>query len=248
VSVTDLRYSPRQFRTESAVCSLQVAGAQTAWDTIRNAGHFGHVPRYDLVLGDGMDVSDEPGAPQLPVQPVVVALPGRQNVTAVTFDVGEWQALGGKHNVLPAQKQQVLVAGTDLAAKSEAKSQKPKGKTGEQDGVAFTEPNPAIYQSAVPYPASVARWTGTSYRRGRSGTATVFPGGKPWQSPYDSTFVQVLVYPVRYVGAEQRLEVCREVKVRVEVEGRTNSEARSQKLEARSPDAVSGQRIADSST
>ena len=172
-----------------------------------------------------MDVSDEPGAPQLPVQPVVVALPGRQNVTAVTFDVGEWQALGGKHNVLPAQKQQVLVAGTDLAAKSEAKSQKPKAKTGEQDGVAFTEPNPAIYQSAEPYPANVARWTGTSYR-------------------HDSTFVQVLVYPVRYTGAEQRLEVCREVKVKVE--GWTNSEARSQKLEARSPDAVSGQRLADS--
>jgi hypothetical protein len=154
-----------------------------------------------------MDVSDEPGAPQLPVQPAVIALAGRCRVTSVTFEVGAWQKLTGTHNVLPAQQQQVLVA--------------------EAAAVSFTSPNLAIYRSHTSYPASAARWTGTSYR-------------------HDSTFVQVLVYPVRYVGVEQRLEVCREVKVKVEVEGRTKSEARSQKLEARSPDAVSGERLADS--
>ncbi|MCX6842510.1 MAG: C25 family cysteine peptidase [candidate division WOR-3 bacterium] len=173
--------------------------------TFENGPRLGAVPvAYDVVLGEGMDVSDEPGAPQLPVQPVVVALPGRCQVTGVTFEVSGWQAMDGQHQVVPCQKQQVLST--------------PEGMDG------FTSPNPAIYQSTTPYPASPAKWTGTSFR-------------------HDSTFVQVLVYPVRYVGAEQRLEVCREVKVKVE--GRTKSEARSQKLEARSPDAVSGERLAD---
>jgi hypothetical protein len=193
VSVTDLRYSPQQFRFESPVNSLK--------STVPG------LP-FDLVLGDGMDVSDEPGAPQLPVQPVVIALAGRCRVTGVTFEVGAWQKLTGTYNVLPAQQQQVLVA--------------------EADAVSFTSPNPAIYQSTTPYPASPAKWTGTSYRR-------------------DSTFVQVLVYPVRFIGAEQRLEVCREVKVKVEVEGRTKSEARSLMLEVRGSDAVSRQPSAESS-
>jgi hypothetical protein len=123
-----------------------------------------------------MDVTDEAGAPQLPVQPVVIALAGRCRVTSVTFDVGAWQKLTGTHNVLPAQQQQVLVA--------------------EAAAVSFTSPNLAIYQSTTPYPAIPAKWTGTSYR-------------------HDSTFVQVLVYPARFVGVEQRLEVCRDLKVRV---------------------------------
>jgi hypothetical protein len=194
--------------------------------TFENGPRLGAVPvGYEVVLGQGMDVSDEPGAPQLPVQPVVIVLPRHCRVTGVTFEVSGWQAMAGQHQVFPCQKQQVLVAGTDLAAKSEAKSQKPKAKTGEQDGVAFTEPNPVIYQSAKAYPTSVARWTGTSFR-------------------HDSTFVQVLVYPVRYVGADERLEVCREVKVKVEAQ--PNSEGRSQKAEGRSAGAVSGQRLADS--
>ncbi len=192
VSVTDLRFSPQQFRFESAVNSPKstVSGLP-----------------FDLVLGNGMDVSDEPGAPQLPVQPVVIALAGRCRVTGVTFEVGAWQKLNGTHNVLPAQQQQVLMQGTGAAE--------------------VTQPNAAIYQSHAPYPASPARWTGTSYR-------------------HDSTFVQVLVYPVRYFGAEQRLEVCREVKVKVEAEG-AKSEARSQKLEGRGPDAVSREPLAESS-
>ncbi|HTW92948.1 MAG TPA: C25 family cysteine peptidase [bacterium] len=217
-----LTFGPSRFHTEFAVGSLQFAGAAgAAWDTIRNAGHFGHVPRYELVLGDGMDVSDEPGAPQVPVEPVVIALEGHQQVASVTFEVGAWRAIGGQHLVLPCPKQQVLVAGTDLGVRSEAKSQKPKAKT-----VAATEPNAAIYQSENPYPTSVARWTGTSYR-------------------HDSTFVQVLVYPVRYRGAERRVEVCRKVEVKVEVEERAKAGVRCQMSDVRSAGAESGGRLAD---
>jgi len=197
------------------------------------------------VLGEGMDVTDEAGAPQLPVKPVVIALPGHQQVTNVTFELGEWQALEGEHLVVPCQKQQPLVAGTDLGRNAECKVQNAKGKTGDEDGGGFTAPMPSIYESAEPYPASVGRWTGTSYKTASdtthgNGTRSGILGG--FQScpfvPCESTYVQVLVYPVRYVGAERRLEVCQEVKVKVEAE-QTNAEARSQKLEARTPEAVS---------
>jgi hypothetical protein len=202
VHTAELTFKPSQFHTEFAGGSLQLAGED-----------------YEVVLGDGMDVSDEPGAPQLPVEPAVIALPGRQLVTAVTFEAGEWKALAGEHNVLPVQKQQVLVARTDLGPKPQAKGQKAQGKTEDADGV--TQPDPAIYGSNSSYPSAPARWTGTSYR-------------------HDSTFVQVLVYPVRYIGAEGRVEVCGKVKVKVEVEGRTKSDVRSQMLDVRSGDAGSG--------
>ncbi len=146
-----------------------------------NPSQFSFAQRqaYDLVLADGLDVTDEPGAPQLPVQPVVIALPGRCRVKGVEFDAGNWEPLAGRYLPFPAQKQRVLVDTTTLDA--------------------FTVPDPVIYASHEPCPPSPVRWTGTSHRG-------------------DSTLVQVLVYPVRYTGAERRLEVCRSLSVRVEYE------------------------------
>ena len=117
---------------------------------------------YDVVLGKDMDVTDTPGAPQLPVQAVVVVLPGRCRVTGVTFEPAGWQPLSSSYRVYPAQRQSVLMAENPVQS--------------------FTAPDVSIYQSSSPWPASAARWTGTGYSR-------------------ESTFVQALVYPVRYSGA-----------------------------------------------
>ena len=110
VLTREFTFSPRQFQFESGQ-RLAVSGQP-----------------YDIILGEGMDVTDEPGAPQLPVQPIVIALPGRCRVTSVTFEVGKWQTMGGRHNLLPAQRQQVLVAGTEFGQKSKVKGQISKGK------------------------------------------------------------------------------------------------------------------------
>jgi len=194
----NLTFRPSQFTL--------VTAEQAGFGNPRGQSTSGQSPDllagYEVVLGERMDVSDEPGAPQLPVEPVVIALPGYQNVTAVTFEIGFWQSLPGTHNVLPAQRQQVLIAGTDLGRKSEFKLQNANVKMTGEDGSGFTHPNPAIYESHSAYPSMPVRWTGTSYR-------------------HDSTFVQVLVYPVRYIGAEGRIEVCRKVKVEVEVQPRS---------------------------
>jgi len=150
-----------------------------AWDTTRNAGHFGHVPCYDVVLSQDMDVTDEPGAPQLPVQPVVISLPGRCRVAGVSFEVKGWEQFDGRFDLFPCQRQRVLVDTTNV------------------DGL--TAPDAAIYQSQTPYPESPARWTGTGFKGG-------------------NTLVQLLVYPMRYVGAAGRLDLCRGLVVHVDYE------------------------------
>ncbi|MEO0077750.1 MAG: C25 family cysteine peptidase, partial [candidate division WOR-3 bacterium] len=132
---------------------------------------------YDVVLARDMDVTSEPGAPQLPVEPVVIVLDGRCQVNSVTFETGVWEPLPGRFVPFPAQKQRVLVDTSLLDA--------------------FSAPDPTIYESDAAWPARPAHWTGTSYRG-------------------NSTLVQLLVYPVRYTGAERRLEVCRSISVRVE--------------------------------
>ena len=248
VHTTDLRFRPSQFRTETAAAAWD-AGAK-AGTVPRSARTRGTVPvfadsnpRYEIVLGEGMDVSDEPGAPQLPVEPVVIALAGHQQVTNVTFQAGEWKSIRGQHLVLPCQKQQVLVAGTDLGRKPEFKLQNAKVKMAGEDESGFTQPNPAIYESYSAYPPVPVRWTGVSYG-GKRGQSLGAPGSAV-QSPFsESTYVQVLVYPVRYVGAERRLEVCRKVQVRVEAEYQAKAEARGQKLEARGSEASSRETLA----
>lgn len=103
---------------------------------------------YEVVLGAGMDVTDTPGAPQLPSMPFSIELPGRARVSAVTFHTAGWQAIGGAVRPVPAQRQLPLVA--------EAVA----------DGL--TEPDAAIYESVEPWPAVPARWTGTVVQQGRS--------------------------------------------------------------------------------
>ncbi|MEO0073512.1 MAG: C25 family cysteine peptidase, partial [candidate division WOR-3 bacterium] len=63
----------------------------------------------------------------------------------------------------------------------------------------LTSPDPLVYQSAVPWPAESWRCAGTGVYQGR-------------------TAVEVILYPVRYAGAERRLEFCSGFDVRVDYE------------------------------
>jgi hypothetical protein len=97
---------------------------------------------YDVVLGEGMDVTDESGAPQLPVQPKVIALPGHCRVSGVSFEADDWEPLAAAREPFPVQRQRVLVDTSSLDV--------------------FTVPDPGVY--AGQYPAATASWTGTSIR------------------------------------------------------------------------------------
>ena len=90
-----------------------------------------------------MDVTDEPGAPQLPVRPVVIGLPGRCRVTAVTFEYSDWTTVKRAAAPNACQKQRVLA------------------DTSATDG--FTAPNPRVYSKR--YPDAPAQWPGTSFSR-----------------------------------------------------------------------------------
>jgi len=103
---------------------------------------------YGLVTGQAMDVTDQPGAPQLPVRPVSLTLPGRARVTAVQAKPEAWVGLESDATVFPSQQQAILSKSNKLAA--------------------FTAPDPAVYESSRPWPDQPAVWTGTSTRDGRT--------------------------------------------------------------------------------
>ncbi|MBM3315059.1 hypothetical protein FJY71_04355, partial [candidate division WOR-3 bacterium] len=146
-----------------------------------NAGDLRLVDRdgVTLVTGAGMDVTDQPGAPQLPVRPLSVALPGRARVTAVRFEPQGWTELAAGITPFPAPRQVIL----SLA----------------DNAVSATAPDPGFYQAGRPWPEQPAVWTGTSTRDGR-------------------TCVDLLIYPVRYLGAGRRIEACRRLAVTVDYE------------------------------
>ncbi|MBN2537068.1 hypothetical protein JXB37_02185, partial [candidate division WOR-3 bacterium] len=102
-----------------------------------------------LVTGVGMDVTDEPGKPQLPVRPVALELDGNCVVRAVRVTASNWTGLDTDAEPFPCQRQ-VVLSRTDLAE-------------------AFTPPDPAVYGSHDAWPAVAGRWTGT----GRRGENTV---------------------------------------------------------------------------
>ncbi|UCG42141.1 MAG: hypothetical protein JSU73_09690, partial [candidate division WOR-3 bacterium] len=101
---------------------------------------------YDIVLAAGMDLTDQPGAPQLPVQPVTIMLPGPCLVTDVGIEPGDWKPLDSDIVPYPAQ-QQFPLSRTDLLD-------------------AVTEPDPLVYSTAAPWPARPAIWTGTRIQDG----------------------------------------------------------------------------------
>ncbi len=134
---------------------------------------------FTLIDGAGMELTDTPGAPQLPSMPLTIQLPGRARVNAVSFRYAGWQTITEAVRPFPAQRQLPLVV--------EAVA----------DGV--TGPDPAVYESTEPWPAQVVRWTGTAETR-------------------QGTVVHGVITPLRWTGADARLELCSRVSVRVEYE------------------------------
>ncbi len=140
---------------------------------------FSQLAEFAVVSAADLEVSDEPGRPQLPVKPVSIVLPGLCRVTNVGVRLLGWQELGSGQVPAPAQKQAVL----SLAEGHET----------------VTPPDQSVYQSSSPYPGQAWRVTGVQERDG-------------------NTVVEVLVYPVRYIGARQRLEYYPRVEIEVEYE------------------------------
>lgn len=162
---------------------LLVLGAQAAvlrQNVSFSAGQFklAETDGYALVLGTDMDVTDEPGMPQLPVLPQSIELPGRCKVVAVRVSARGWGELASGLVVQPAQRQVPFSVVSGLRA---------------------TEPDLAVYNSERPFPSYFWRWTGTGTRNGR-------------------TLVDLILYPVRYFGAEKKLQYCRGFDIEVEYE------------------------------
>ena len=92
---------------------------------------------YVLVLGDGMDVTGEPGCPQLPAMPFSIEMPGRCVVKSVRIKAQGWGELASDALPFPSQPQVVLslVDGVD----------------------GFTGPDPGVSESGTASPAEAGR-------------------------------------------------------------------------------------------
>jgi len=161
---------------------VTLAGALTLQQEFRfNLSDFEVSERdnYAVVVGREMDLTAEPGRPQLPAMPVGVQLPRLGRVQAVRVQPAGWQAFATGVVPFPAQPPVIL---SRLALVDR-----------------MTQPDPAVYQSAFPWPGESWRWTGTGTRDGR-------------------TVVEIVLWPVRYVGLEQRLELCPRFTVEIDYE------------------------------
>lgn len=132
---------------------------------------------YVIATGQDMDFMSEPGMPQLPAMVARVVLPGRARVTGVSVSHSAWQVLRSNVTPFPVQPP-VILSRLELGDRMKA-------------------PDPAVYESSVPWPARPWSWVGTG----------VYHGDR---------VVEVILYPLRYVGVEKKLEFCTGFEVTVD--------------------------------
>lgn len=149
------------------VTSFQaVFASDLNWDFKFNSSDFTLTPNreYTIIsLADGSDTRDAIGAPAIPAKFVNILLPDGATNVSVTA-TGALELLASDVTPWPVQR---------LAPKS--KVQPP-----------FTQPDPAAYASASPWPMAAATFEGLHEMQG-------------------STFVSVRVNPLVYVGSEKAL-------------------------------------------
>ncbi len=140
---------------------------------------FTEMDNYLILTGRDMDLTDEPGCPQLPRVPIRVTLPTPARVKNVSVRATGLLELKSKGVIFPVQPPVIL-------SKRNLTDQ-------------FCAPNPAVYSSFSPWPEKPWRWTGTGREKG-------------------NTVVDLVLFPVRYIGAESKLECYSRFEVTVDYE------------------------------
>jgi hypothetical protein len=100
---------------------------------------------YDLVVLEGATMTNDVGAPSLPVLAVNVVLPQGMRLTEVYCEPRTTEGIAGTHNILPAQP--------PLPLSSETRPE-------------FVPPDPAVYGSDRSYPGKLAEPAGQSSMSG----------------------------------------------------------------------------------
>ena len=106
---------------------------------------FSKLENYDVVRIEGMEMSNEVGAPQLPVYLINLAIPKGERVERIDVVQSDFELLQGWFDILPVQKPVIL---SSAAIK--------KGT------IALTQPDISFYSKDDYYPSKVVQILGTS--------------------------------------------------------------------------------------
>ncbi len=102
---------------------------------------------YDKVYLSGGNITDQVGAPQLPVKSISFSLPADSRALSIEINTFEKERIPGIYHIFPAQPPQILSLSKD----------KP---------IPFTSPDLQIYSSSEAYPVKVAELMGAGYMGG----------------------------------------------------------------------------------
>ncbi|MGC8898731.1 MAG: C25 family cysteine peptidase [Bacteroidota bacterium] len=110
-----------------------------------NVSEFSFAKRdgFDIVRGKGLPMSTEVGAPMLPIKNISLIIPPAMDVSSVTIEKKNPHVISGKFRIYPAQPPIV----TSLNVQ----------------GAKFISPNPIVYSSNSPYPATPVKVMNTEY-------------------------------------------------------------------------------------
>jgi hypothetical protein len=104
---------------------------------------------YDQVYMRGLDLTREPGQPQLPLMAARALIPPGTRIDGVEVLEMNLVDLPGSYDIFPAQPPQILsLSPADLAK------------------VSFVEPQEELYRSLEPFPSQSVRFTGSGYLAG----------------------------------------------------------------------------------
>jgi hypothetical protein len=102
---------------------------------------------YDKVYLSGGDITDQVGAPQLPMKSIFFSVPANSRALSLEINSFDKQRIEGTYHIFPAQRPQILSLAKD----------KP---------IPFTSPESRIYSSSQAYPGKVAQLVGSGYMGG----------------------------------------------------------------------------------
>ncbi|MGB2697880.1 MAG: C25 family cysteine peptidase [Candidatus Zixiibacteriota bacterium] len=103
--------------------------------------------QFDKVYLSGCNITDQVGAPQLPVKSISFSLPAGARAVSIEINSYDKEIIQGTYYIFPAQPPQILSLAKD----------KP---------IPLTLPEPRIYSSSEAYPGKVAQLVGSGYMGG----------------------------------------------------------------------------------
>lgn len=110
---------------------------------------FSKSGQFDRIYLSGANITDQVGAPQLPVKSVSFSLPANSRVEKIEISSYEKEEIKGTYDVYPVQPPRILSLGK-----------------GRYERIPFTLPDSEVYSSSQAYPGKAAELTGCGYMGG----------------------------------------------------------------------------------